>query len=514
MKKLVLFIVVLSAFGVSAQQTPLFNQYFVNPYFLNPAWAGGDQTRIFLDFRKQWSGITGAPESQLLTIDGPLANKKIGFGFTAYNDVNNIFRRVSGMATFSYQFNITKNQYVRMGASAGLTQNNLLFENIYAEDPTEAALLPSSQNASSFDASFGLAYVLGDFKLGLVGQQLLGSSFTYEDNFAEKELFYSLINHFTGTLSYDFLVNKKWTITPLVLYRTPQGIRGQFDGNLKVAYNDAAWINLAYRHQVGYAASVGGIIDRKIIVGYTYEMPSTQLMNYSTGTHEIVLGIKLGSGASSDNASDAELRKIKERQNELLERTDYIEEHNKQQDKQIEKNQKEIKEIIDGLEEWKKIQEAQAEELKKFIQENSFNPNENNGSGESENGGSNKNGNEPSSSSNGNSGNQNSSDLEGNSNTSSAIDSLDVMDTEDNSYYIVVGACRKLENAKKFQKMVMREYELETRVLRNKRDTWYLIYTEQVFSKEEANFVLKIARQQDKKGLYVGKPWIYKTAKR
>ena len=77
-------------------------------------------------------------------------------------------------------------------------------------------------------------------------------------------------------------------------------------------------------------------------------------------------------------------------------------------------------------------------------------------------------------------------------------------------FYVIIGATRSIENAKKFQGVIAREYDLSTQVVRNSKDSWFLIYTkvsnDYKVSLEELARVKKI----DTKGIYVGKPWIYK----
>ncbi|MEM9327133.1 MAG: type IX secretion system membrane protein PorP/SprF [Bacteroidota bacterium] len=83
MKKLTLLILLCGGFvlGTHAQQTPLYSQYFLNPYLYNPATVGFDgEAKAFFLYRKQWVGVEGAPETQAFTIDGQLKNERVGLG--------------------------------------------------------------------------------------------------------------------------------------------------------------------------------------------------------------------------------------------------------------------------------------------------------------------------------------------------------------------------------------------------------------------------------------------------
>ena len=57
MRALVWITFLMSAGFLQAQQTPIFNNYFVNPYMLNPAMAGSRESRVFFVLRKRDSII-------------------------------------------------------------------------------------------------------------------------------------------------------------------------------------------------------------------------------------------------------------------------------------------------------------------------------------------------------------------------------------------------------------------------------------------------------------------------
>ena len=51
-----------------AQQMPLYSQYMLNGFLLNPAMAGNvDYIPLRLTVRQQWVGITDAPSTQAIS---------------------------------------------------------------------------------------------------------------------------------------------------------------------------------------------------------------------------------------------------------------------------------------------------------------------------------------------------------------------------------------------------------------------------------------------------------------
>ena len=64
-----------------AQQTYIYTNYNLNKVIYNPALSGlNDFTEANFNIRNQWSGLEGAPQTQIFTIHGPIKNKNMGLG--------------------------------------------------------------------------------------------------------------------------------------------------------------------------------------------------------------------------------------------------------------------------------------------------------------------------------------------------------------------------------------------------------------------------------------------------
>jgi type IX secretion system PorP/SprF family membrane protein len=72
MKRLLAITLLLTGYVVNAQQKPVYTQYVLNNYIINPAISGIENyTDLKLSYRKQWVGIEGAPSTFYMTIHGP-----------------------------------------------------------------------------------------------------------------------------------------------------------------------------------------------------------------------------------------------------------------------------------------------------------------------------------------------------------------------------------------------------------------------------------------------------------
>ena len=70
------FILLLIPVTLSGQLAPVTSQYVLNPLSINPAFAGNrGALNIAAFYRRQWVGITGAPETMTLAADAPFMER-------------------------------------------------------------------------------------------------------------------------------------------------------------------------------------------------------------------------------------------------------------------------------------------------------------------------------------------------------------------------------------------------------------------------------------------------------
>ena len=73
-----LFILLLIPVNLVGQLAPVTSQYVLNPLSINPAYAGNREAlNIALFYRRQWTGISGAPETLTFAADAPFLDSRI-----------------------------------------------------------------------------------------------------------------------------------------------------------------------------------------------------------------------------------------------------------------------------------------------------------------------------------------------------------------------------------------------------------------------------------------------------
>ena len=113
-------------FPAMAQQAPQYSLFALNPYAYNPAYAGLENTLVATGvYRRQWSGLEGAPETQHLNAHLPLYVINSGIGLKIENDVIGAHRTTQGSVSYNYQLELGRNTLLSAGIGIGFLQYSL-----------------------------------------------------------------------------------------------------------------------------------------------------------------------------------------------------------------------------------------------------------------------------------------------------------------------------------------------------------------------------------------------------
>lgn len=301
---ILLLLVVLSV-NSYAQQLPLIDHYFINPYLSNPSRVGDNGNNIFLINRSQWMDVKGGPETFLLTIDGAIPAKNVGLGFMLYNDVVNILGKTGAIGTYSYKLPMQNESKLSFGVSLGVEQMRLMFDRITSENPMEITLINSVQQDVAFDANFGLNYGNNKYNFGIAGYQLLANKNIATDDVNFADYSFGYIRHYLATASYTFIAKPDvLTITPIAQVRLAPEVKSQLDLSVVGRFKEKVWAGVGYRDKFGVNFNVGAILAEKMQVGYSYGRSTGAITKLSASSHEILLGVKLGKSATLDTDKD------------------------------------------------------------------------------------------------------------------------------------------------------------------------------------------------------------------
>ena len=291
MKRLLIFIFcVMLLAHLKAQQLPQYTQYMLNEFAINPAVAGKEE---YADMRSnnryQWIGITDAPRTYVLTVHGPLKLKNMGLGMNLFTDIVGPTRRVGLNFSYAYHIRLNEETKLALGLSAGILQWGIDGHKLVLHDEGDENLLTQYQTTYVPDFGGGLLFHHKKWYFGVAVPQLYQSKINL---YPGSETTGKLVMHFNVNGAYRFDIGEDFKIEPsfLVKYATPAPFK--IDGGLRVIYKEQVWLGGAYRHNDAYTALLGFLIRNYIMLGYSYDFPTTNIRKYSSGTHEIMLGLR------------------------------------------------------------------------------------------------------------------------------------------------------------------------------------------------------------------------------
>ncbi len=329
MKAIFLLAVFFVSFFAQAQQRPIYTQYILNNYIINPAVAGIENYwDVKASHRQQWVGLNGAPTTTYLTIQGPLhksifdtrqdpnsshmegenprghaywedysaTDPHAGIGLTIVNDETGPISRISVAGTFAYHIPLSGITSISGGISVGMQEIKLNTDKLdFGTDyPVDPAVYGSGYlNKLEPDISAGIWLYSRNYFLGVSAQNIVPSTLDFSnDTFKVQNG--KLIPHLFLLAGYRLLITEDINFLPSIMLRYVNPLPAGFDLNGKVLYRDFLWAGASYRFQDGFAAMVGLNISGTVNIGYSYDYTTSPLNQVSYGTHEIVVGFLIG----------------------------------------------------------------------------------------------------------------------------------------------------------------------------------------------------------------------------
>ncbi len=290
-KTSLLFVLIFTVGMLHGQQIPQLTQFMINDYAINPAIAGmNDYYQIKTSVRNQWVGIEDAPKTTLLSIYGK-SNERVGLGGLVFNDQVGPTSRAGANLTYAYHINLSQRIKLSLALSGGFTQFKIDKENWNISNPDDPLMNGGEIVNLVPDATFGFnIYNEDNWYFGASVPQLLNSELILTDDNDNVTLDANLARHINVMGLYNVELNYYWDIQPSILFKSVLD-QSQLDIGLKTIYNDNLWIGMDYRNNGDISALLGFFIQDRYIVGYSYDIPNTEISSYTSGSHEFMFGI-------------------------------------------------------------------------------------------------------------------------------------------------------------------------------------------------------------------------------
>ena len=297
-----------------SQQTPVYSQYMLNGFLLNPAVAGSEgYTAVNLTVREQWVGFTDGPATYAMSFQTRLMQQsrisrsksvrkrgrsasrggRVGLGGYIFNHSNGAVNRTGLKLTYAYHIDLDRAQ-LSFGLSMLGYQYRLDEKKISLEIPDDNLWSGARQSVFIPDADVGVYLTGRDFWAGFSVDQLLESALKFGDEGYETMIMERNYNVLGG---YDFMVNRDLTLSPSAYIKVAENGKVQADISGKCYFKQDFWAGLTYRTGHSLVVLAGVRVDR-LLFGYAYDIGLNGLMKFSYGTHEFTFVARFGDVAS------------------------------------------------------------------------------------------------------------------------------------------------------------------------------------------------------------------------
>jgi len=317
MRKILLFchiILFICFIDAAAQQQPLYSQYMMNGFLINPAMAGGDgYTSFNLTARQQWLGFVNAPSTQSFSAQSRLLKRgyiiktrqnkgnrfipgrdgRVGIGGFIYNDKNGLVNRTGLQFSYAYHIEIRHAQ-LSFGLSGSVFQFKINKDELFFHDEGDPLMNSELSNPLYVpDASAGVYLQNRKFFAGISASQLFQSPLKIGSvDFRN----FRMYRHYYLTGGYRFSLANDAELEPSVLLQVTEQLIAQSDIGCKVYFKENYWAGMSVRTS-GAFILLAGIQLKNLYIGYAFDYNFSAIRKHSFGSHELSLAIKLGDDA-------------------------------------------------------------------------------------------------------------------------------------------------------------------------------------------------------------------------
>ncbi|TPN88802.1 PorP/SprF family type IX secretion system membrane protein [Aquimarina algicola] len=268
-----------------AQQEPQYSQYMYNMSTVNPGYVTAQSGLIStgLLFRRQWTGIEGAPQTANVFANIPMS-EKIELSVNYINDrvgdaipVNNDYANVD----FAYITRISDQARISYGLKAGINSFRI---DPSASDVASDPAFADNTSTTQLNIGAGIYLFTNNFYAGVSSPNLLPSDIDIDGiGVAETK------THIYGIFGYVFDFVDEVKLKPSMVIKQVIDSPMTFDLSMNSLIYDRFELGISYRYTDAFIALAGVNVTPNLKIGYSYDFSVSELGDFNNGSHEIVL---------------------------------------------------------------------------------------------------------------------------------------------------------------------------------------------------------------------------------
>lgn len=287
--KILYFALLLIGVTSYSQQDAQYTQYMYNTINVNPGYAGSRGVlSIFGLHRTQWVGLDGAPTTNAASVNAPINNTNLGVGLSFVNDKIGPTVENTISADLSYTIQTSDTYKLSFGIKGTANLFNLDVTKLNPVNQNDP-LLQNLDNDFSPNIGAGVYFHSDKLYLGASVPNFFETK-RYDDNdiavYKERMNLYVI-----GGYVFDLTPTLKFK--PAFLTKVVEGAPLQLDVSGNFLINEKFVLGAAWRWDAAVSAMAGFQITDGLFLGYGYDLETTKLANYNSGSHEVFLRFEL-----------------------------------------------------------------------------------------------------------------------------------------------------------------------------------------------------------------------------
>jgi type IX secretion system PorP/SprF family membrane protein len=289
----------------TGQQIPQYTLFSLNPYAYNSAFAGSEGTLVATGvYRKQWSGLEGAPEMQHINAHLPFPAISSGAGLRLENNIIGAHRVTQAVVACNYQMGFGDEGQIAIGVGVGYLQYSLDGNRLRAPEgvyPTTGTAFSHNDprlpegvaKAGTFIAETGVRLSWGGWEAGIAAQPVFAPLLSTVSADTKNAFQVRSVRHYNLYLSRRFALGEQITLRPAALVKT-DGVTTQMEIQMIARWRDQFFVGGGYRGFTDRAREsapllVGVRLNEKLQMAYGFDMQLGPLSGVQRGSHELLL---------------------------------------------------------------------------------------------------------------------------------------------------------------------------------------------------------------------------------
>ncbi len=309
-KRLTYFICLLSLAIAARAQDPQFSQFYANPIYTNPSFAGSTGgIRLVMALRDQYTAIHNNYKTGSASLDANVGALNGGLGAMVMTDVagDGFLTNTAISGIYAYHVALNRKLSMRAGLQGTYVQKSYDFSKYRFGDQIDDRLgfvLPTAerqppQQTSYANFSTGVLFYTDQIFGGIAVHNLTepNQSFYYPNSSADQ---FKLPRRYTAHAGANIYLTKQRSldsriyISPNILYMQQRNFN-QLNLGLYLKKQSlvlGAWFRQTSRNTDAVIALIG-LKFPKFRVGYSFDATVSGARTATTGSHEVTLSVEL-----------------------------------------------------------------------------------------------------------------------------------------------------------------------------------------------------------------------------